>query len=163
MPKDTSSRPPAPDFTLPGGRLVNGHFERQTYSLSAHRGRPLVLAFYPGDDTPVCTRQMCSYTNHLEQFTTLDAEVWGISPQDVDSHENFARSKKITLPLLADTDRAVARSFGVTAPLIGVRRSVCVIDAAGRLSWQHTALLGATFQPVAALVTQLSLLKTRSR
>ena len=55
------------------------------------RGRPMVLAFYPGDETLVCTKQMCSYTNELDQFRNLDAVVWGISPQDLDSHERFAR------------------------------------------------------------------------
>src|SRR6266581_3504538 len=78
----------APDFTLPGVLVTGGTAERGDYTLSAQRGKPVVLAFYPGDNTPVCTRQLCSYTSGLDAFTGLGAAVWGISPQDVDSHES---------------------------------------------------------------------------
>ena len=76
----------APDFTLPG--IENG--ERRDYSLSEFRGRNVVLAFYPGDNTPGCTRQLCSYRDDWSEFERIDAVLLGISPQDVDSHEKFA-------------------------------------------------------------------------
>ncbi|MGC5413131.1 redoxin domain-containing protein, partial [Streptomyces sp. DT225] len=79
---------PVPDFTLSGGVLAGDAFERRAYSLADARGRALVLAFYPGDNTTVCTKQLCSYSSGMETFDALDAEVWGISPQGVDSHES---------------------------------------------------------------------------
>ncbi|MGW2181052.1 peroxiredoxin [Streptomyces sp. NPDC001732] len=151
---------PAPDFTLPGGVLAEGAFERRDFTLSAARGRAVVLAFYPGDNTAVCTKQLCSYSSGLESFEALDAEVWGISPQGVDSHESFARGHGLRMPLLADTDREAARAYGVAAPGIGVRRSVFLIGPDGVLRWKHVALLGATYRSLETLTEQLSGIKT---
>ncbi|MFG2648028.1 peroxiredoxin [Streptomyces sp. NPDC048436] len=148
-----------PDFTLPGGRLADGHFLRRDYTLGAQRGRPLVLAFYPGDNTPVCTRQLCSYSSGLDAFQDLGADVWGVSPQGLDSHEDFAREHSLRMPLLADTDRSVARMFGVAAPLLGVRRSVFVIDSDSTLDWKHVGLVGATFQATDKLTSRIAALR----
>ncbi|MEJ8638370.1 MULTISPECIES: peroxiredoxin [Streptomyces] len=150
---------PVPDFTLPGGVLADGAFERREFSLAAVRGRPLVLAFYPGDDTTVCTKQLCSYSSGLESFTECGAEVWAISPQGVDSHEAFARKHGLRMPLLADTDRAVSKAFGVAAPGIGLRRAVFVVAGDGTLHWKHVALFGATFQSKETLAAQLAALQ----
>lgn len=146
---------PAPELALEGGVLTDDGFTRSRYVLAGQRGRPVVLAFYPGDDTSVCTRQLCTYSSGLEQFTGLGAEVWGISPQGVDSHEAFARKYDLRIPLLADPDRTAARAFGVAAPGIGLRRAVFVIAPDGTLHWKHVALLGATYQPVEKLTEQL--------
>lgn len=151
---------PAPDFTLPGGTLDDDTFERRDHTLSAARGRAVVLAFYPGDNTAVCTKQLCSYSSGFETFEGLDAEVWGISPQDVDSHESFARGFGLRMPLLADVGRETARAYGVAAPGIGVRRSVFLIGPDGVLRWKHVALLGATFQSLDTLAEQLSGIRT---
>ncbi|OKJ73962.1 peroxiredoxin family protein [Streptomyces sp. CB02460] len=148
-----------PDFTLPGGVLTEDSFERRDYKLAEARGRALVLAFYPGDNTTVCTKQLCAYSSGMETFEALDAEVWGISPQGVDSHESFARAHGLRMPLLADPGRETARAFGVAAPGIGVRRAVFLIDAEGVLRWKHVALLGATFQSLDTLSDQLSGIK----
>ncbi|MFE9122386.1 peroxiredoxin [Streptomyces sp. NPDC007172] len=145
-----------PDFALPGGVLTQNLFERGEYRLCAERGRPLVLTFYPGDDTPVCTRQLCSYSSGLEAFADCGADVWAISPQSLDSHEAFARKHQLAMPLLADTERVVARAFGITAPGIGLRRAVFLIGPDGTLFWKHVTLLGATFQSVDALSRQLA-------
>ncbi|MEE1795215.1 peroxiredoxin [Streptomyces sp. BE308] len=150
---------PAPDFTLPGGILSGEDFERGDYRLSASLGRAVVLAFYPGDNTPVCTKQLCSYSSGLETFDGLDAEVWGISPQGVDSHESFARTHGLRMPLLADEGREIARTYGVAAPGIGVRRAVFLIGPDGILRWKHVALLGATFQSLDTLADRLSGIK----
>lgn len=147
------------DFTLPGGVMTAGGFERRDYTLSEQRGNPLVLAFYPGDNTSVCTKQLCSYSSGLESFTDLGAQVWGISPQSVHSHEEFAQKFGLRMPLLADTDRAVAQSFGITAPGIGLRRAVFLIAPDGTLHWKHVALLGATFQSIETLTKQLAALR----
>ncbi|MBB1243933.1 peroxiredoxin [Streptomyces durbertensis] len=155
---------PVGDFTLPGGVLRGedpGLFERGDYSTADHRGRPLVLAFYPGDNTPVCTKQLCSYSSGLEAFAECGADVWGISPQSVDSHEEFARRHGLRMPLLADEDRAVARAFGVAAPGIGLRRSVFLVAPDGTLHWKHVALLGATFQSLDKLTEKLAAFSER--
>jgi peroxiredoxin Q/BCP len=150
---------PLADFTLPGGVLDGDAFVRRDYRLSEERGHPLVLAFYPGDNSAVCTKQMCTYSTGLEHFTELGAQVWGISPQGVDSHEGFARKNGLRFPLLADTDRTVARAFGIAAPGLGLRRSVFLVAPDGTLHFKHVTLLGATWKPVDALAAELATLK----
>jgi peroxiredoxin Q/BCP len=144
----------APGFTLPG---VQGK-ERRDYSLSALHGRKVVLAFYPGDFTPGCTRQMCSYRDHFDDFTGVDAVVLGISPQDVDSHERWIEARDLPFPLLADSERTVAETYGVTAPIIGVRRSIFLVDTAGVVRYKHVALIGATFRKSGELARELAAL-----
>jgi peroxiredoxin Q/BCP len=148
----------APDFTLPGLLLADGTTERRDYRLADAKGRPLVLVFYPGDDTAVCTKQLCEYTSDLDRFRDLNAEVWAISPQDLASHEAFARKHRLGFPLLADEDRAVARAFGIAVPGLGLRRSVFILDADGTVRWKHVALAGLTFQHSDTLTEQLAAL-----
>ncbi|QNE76343.1 redoxin domain-containing protein [Streptomyces finlayi] len=147
------------DFTLPGGILTDDAFERSDFTLSKARGRAVVLAFYPGDNTPVCTKQLCSYSSGFETFEGLDAEVWGISPQGVDSHEAFARAHGLRMPLLADEGREIAKAYGVSAPGIGVRRAIFLVGPDGDLRWKHVALFGATFQSLDTLAGRLSGIK----
>ena len=147
----------APDFTLPGLRLAGTEVERGSYTLSAEIGHPVVIAFYPGDETTVCTRQMCSYSSGLEEFAGLNATVWGISPQDLDSHESFARKHDLRQPLLADVDRTVVRAYGIGLGS-SLRRSVFVVDAEGILRYKHVALLGVTYRSTETLVKELAAL-----
>ena len=138
----------APSFTLPstgGGEA----------SLSDYAGKPLVLVFYPGDDTPVCTKQLNSYNDDLSQFEALDAQVVAISAQSVESHEKFALKHGFRFPLLADTDKAVAAAYGTLGPLGFPRRSVFVIDAGGVVRYAHRAIAGLTYRPVSELVEVL--------
>lgn len=139
----------APDFTLPG---TGG----RAYSLSEYRGRPVVVVFYPGDDTPVCTKQLNSYNDELAQFENLDAAVLAISAQDVSSHEKFADKHGFRFPLLADVDKKVAGSYGVLGPLGFMRRSVFVVDAGGTVRYAHRALAGLTFRSVDELTAALT-------
>ncbi|HEY1917510.1 MAG TPA: peroxiredoxin [Streptosporangiaceae bacterium] len=148
----------APDFTLPGVVTHGDEAQRADYSLSEHRGRPLVLAFYPGDNTAVCTKQMCAYASELDSFTELNADVWGISPQGLDSHEGFARKHRLSFPLLADTELAVTRQYGITLGSSNLRRSVFVIDAEGVLRWKHVTLVGLTFPRAATITAELTAL-----
>ena len=99
----------APDFTLPGTGDRN-------YSLAEYRGRPIVLVFYPGDDTPVYTKQLNTYNDDIGAFRDLDAAVLAISPQGLESHERFASKYGFDFPLLADTEKAVAASYGTLGP-----------------------------------------------
>lgn len=138
----------APDFTLPG---TGG----REYSLSEFAGAPLVLVFYPGDNTPVCTRQLNAYNDELDQFAELDAQVVGISAQDVDSHESFSGKHGFDFPLLADTDKDVAGRYGTLGPLGFPRRSVIIIDSDGVVRYAHRAIAGLTFRPVDELVAEL--------
>ena len=138
----------APEFTLPG---TGG----RSYSLSEFRGRPVVLVFYPGDDTPVCTKQLNSYNDELSQFTDLQAVVLAISAQDVSSHERFSGKHGFEFPLLADVDKSVAATYGVLGPLGFVRRSVFVVDRQGVIRYAHRALAGLTFRSVDELTEAL--------
>ena len=151
----------APDFTLPGVLVSGGTAQRGDYTLSAQRGKPVVLAFYPGDNTAVCTKQLCSYTSGLDGFTGLGATVWGISPQDVDSHEGFARKYDLGFPLLADTGLAVTRQYGISLGRAGLRRSVFVIDGKGILRWKHVTLASLTFPKAETITAQLAALASR--
>ena len=145
----------APDFTLPGVFLTESGVQRSSYSLSGELGHPVVLAFYPGDETSVCTRQMCSYSSGLEQFTGLRATVWGISPQGLESHEAFARKHTLRMPLLADTEREAVRMFGIGLGGGSLRRSVFVIDGDGIVRYKHVALVGLTYRSTDTLVKAL--------
>jgi len=138
----------APAFTLSstGGTTV---------SLADFKGRPVVLVFYPGDDTPVCTKQLNSYNDELAEFEKLDAQVLGISAQGVDSHEKFSGKHGFGFPLLADTDKAVAGAYGTLGPIGFPRRSVFIIDADGVVRYAHRAIAGLTYRPVSELVEVL--------
>ena len=142
---------PAPDFTLPG---TDGTPEgRRDYALSEFRGRPVVLVFYPGDNTPVCTRQLNAYTDEIDAFEDLGAQVLAISPQDVASHEGFAEQQGgFAFPLLADTDKAVGEAYGILGPIGFYRRSAFVIDGEGVVTYSHRAIAGLTFRPTSELV-----------
>jgi len=130
----------APDFELDG---TEGRFR-----LSDHRGERVVLLFYPGDFTAVCTKQFCSYAERAEDMSSLGATVVGISAQDVDSHMKFVNEKGIPVPLLADTDKKVAKSYGASAPVVGTRRAVFIVDEEGKLAYKHVHALGLDFQTV---------------
>lgn len=135
---------PAPDFELPG----TGD---RSYKLSEYRGQWVVLAFYPGDFTPVCTRQFCSYRDGDDHLNELGAEMLGISPQSIDSHERFIAEHGLTVPLLADEDRKVLRAYGVLAPGGVVRRSIFIVDPEGIVRFRHVALLGLHYKDVTDL------------
>ena len=141
---------PAPDFTLDG--IVEG--ARRSFTLSAERGRAVVLAFYPGDDTPVCTKQLCAYSDDFALLTGTGAAVWGISAQSVESHASFATRRNLKMPLLADPAKSVSGLYG-GGGLRGSRRSVFVIDADGIVRWSHLSSLGLTYKGSAELRTVL--------
>ncbi|HET7416120.1 MAG TPA: peroxiredoxin [Solirubrobacterales bacterium] len=130
----------APEFELPG---TGG----KTYRLSDYRGEKLILAFYPGDFTAVCTRQFCSYRDQGERLDGLGATVLGISSQSIDSHERFAKEKSLNVPLLADEDKQVARAYGVVAGPM-VRRAIFVVDEEGVIRHAKVSLTGLTYESV---------------
>jgi len=142
---------PAPDFTLPGTDGTDPG--RHDYALSAYRGQVVVLVFYPGDNTPVCTRQLNAYTQDIDSFTDAGAQVLAISPQSVDSHEEFScKQGGFAFPLLADGDKAIGEAYGILGPLGFYRRSAFVVDEAGTIRYAHRAVAGLTFRSTDELV-----------
>lgn len=139
----------APDFELEG---TGGAFR-----LSDHRGERVVLLFYPGDRTMVCTKQFCSYRDRTEDFAALNATVVGISAQDVASHEDFSAKHSLTVPLLADVGGKVAKQYGAWSR-IGTKRAVIVIDEDGVVRHRHDHLLGLDYQSVDDLKAALAAL-----
>ncbi len=132
----------APGFSLPGVDGRNG--EPVTVSLSSLLGRPVVIAFYPADDSPVCTAQLNEYTATIGEFDRLDAQVVAISPQSPESHRGFAAAQGgFAFPLLSDVDMSVGRSFGVVGLLDLYRRSTFVLDADGAVRYAHRYLNAA--------------------
>jgi peroxiredoxin Q/BCP len=134
----------APEFELDG---TGG----RTYSLADYRGSGLILAFYPGDFTPVCTRQFCSYRDDGDRIEALGVPMVGISPQSVESHERFTERHGLTVPLLSDPGKRVARSYGVVGPGGFIRRAVFLVDTDGVVRYRHVALFGLRYQEVGEL------------
>ena len=130
----------APDFALPDA-------EGNLWRLSEHRGKVVVVLFYPGDETPICTRQMCSIRDRWEDYAATGAEVVGISTDSVASHKAFAEHHDLPLRLLSDADRRVADLYGANSLVPGkVARSVFVIDANGMIRYRDVRPLGL-FRP----------------
>lgn len=141
----------APDFMLAGTDSTEEG--RRTYTLSEYRGQPVVLVFYPGDNTPVCTRQLNAYTSEIDAFVDVGAQVLAVSPQSVESHEGFsAKQGGFGFPLLADEEKTLAEAYGVLGPLGFYRRSAFVIDAEGIIRYIHRAVAGLTFRSTDELV-----------
>jgi peroxiredoxin Q/BCP len=140
MAKHPNVGDPAPDFELDG---TDGRFK-----LSEHRGERVVLLFYPADNSPVCTRQFCSYRDNAEELGALKATVVGISAQSTDSHESFSAEHGLNVPLLADEGSKVAKAYGAHAPVVGTKRAVVIVDEQGVVRYRHDHLLGLDFQTV---------------
>ena len=130
----------APEFKLKDGA-------GKEWSVSAHRGKTVVLLFYPGDNTPVCTRQMCSVRDHWSDYQATGAEVVGISTDTVESHQGFAEKHSLPLRLLSDPDGKVSAAYGMKSWLPGrSARGVVVIDKEGKITYSKVQPL-SLFRP----------------
>ena len=130
----------APDFTLKNG---GGN----DWTLSKHLGKTIVLLFYPGDNTPVCTKQLCSVRDNWEDYQKTGAEVVGISTDSDQSHKSFADKYNLTLNLLADTKGEVVEKYGMRSWLPGrSARGVVVIDKNGSVAYHKVQSL-SIFKP----------------
>ncbi|OUT72003.1 MAG: peroxiredoxin [Synechococcus sp. TMED19] len=128
----------APDFTLKDHNGV----ER---SLNDIKGKPLVLFFYPKDDTPGCTIEACGFRDSYDEFQALGAEVWGVSGDGASSHRRFIDRHQLPYPLLVDDNNKLREAFGVARSLFVVPgRVTYVIDAEGVVRLVFNALLDAT-------------------
>ncbi|HEX4951530.1 MAG TPA: peroxiredoxin [Blastocatellia bacterium] len=123
---------PAPDIDLPDG---NG----ERWQLSQMRGKPVVLLFYPGDETPVCTKQLCSVRDNWQRYQEAGAEVVGINSDSVDKHRRFAEHYHLPLRLLSDADGQVTRAYDMHS-FIGTKRGVVVIDKTGVIRYRRTVV-----------------------
>jgi peroxiredoxin Q/BCP len=134
----------APDFTLPtdGGASV---------TLSALRGRPVVVYFYPKDDTSGCTKEACGFRDALPDFSGLDAAIIGVSRDSVASHDKFKAKYELPFTLAADVDGAVCEAYGTWVEksmygrkYMGIERATFLVDAEGRLarSWRKVKVTG---------------------
>jgi peroxiredoxin Q/BCP len=135
----------------------------KTHSLKDYAGRPVVLYFYPKDDTPGCTREACDFRDALPDFKKSKAAVLGVSILDTASKAKFARKHKVSFPLLADPDHAIAEKYGTWKrksmygkTFMGLARSTFLIDGTGKVvrRWDNVKVDGhadAVLEAVAAL------------
>lgn len=143
----------APDLTLPAD-------DGSTLSLGQLKGSPVVLYFYPKDDTSGCTREAQDFTRLMDRFAAAGAIVVGVSPDTVQSHQKFKKKHGLTVRLAADTDQQAATKYGVWVEksmygrkYMGVERSTFLIDRAGRIarSWRKVTVPGHAEDVLAAV------------
>lgn len=123
----------APDFALDSTQGKISLSERLA------RGRVL-LVFYPGDDTPVCTKQLCDYRDHLGAFAELDVDVIAVNGQSLASHERFAERHGLGFPLCSDPDRSVCKTYGASGLFGMTKRALVLVGRDGRVLWRRTDL-----------------------
>lgn len=123
----------APDFSLQSD-------SGEDYRLSDHAGKRLLLVFYPGDNTPVCTRQLCEYRDGIESFAGLGVSVVGISSDDLESHRAFRDKHDLPFVLLSDPDLKVAKLYGCKGTF-GMKRAVFLVDEKGTVRYAHVETL----------------------
>ncbi len=143
----------APSFSL---KSTDG----TTVKLSDFNGKPVVLYFYPKDDTPGCTREACAFRDRIEEIKKIGAVVLGVSPDDVASHKKFSEKFSLNFPLLADADHALADKYGAWREKnmygkvsMGIQRSTFLIDATGAVAkvWKKVSVDGHDQQVIDAL------------
>jgi peroxiredoxin len=152
MAKPPQAGDPAPDFTLPSTQ-GSIHLSEQLAQ------RPVLLVFYPGDDTPVCTKQLCNYRDHMDVFSDLGVAVLGINPQGEASHAAFAKKHALPFPLLSDPGGGVCRQYGALNLLGMAKRALVLVGRDGRVKWRRTdfPLFHQTADDVRGAVAQLGL------
>jgi len=142
---------PAPLFSL-----LDEH--EQLFELKQQLGDKLLLVFYPGDNTPVCTKQLCDYRDGIEAFADLGVQIIGISNDDAESHKRFKAQYKLPFILLTDSDLAVADEYGCKS-MLGMKRGLFLLDEAGIIRYQHVenlALFRRSREEVLTAIADLS-------
>ena len=131
---------PAPEFELPDQ-------DGQLHSLEDYRDRWVVLYFYPKDETPGCTTEACEFRDNIFAFREMNAQILGVSLDDVESHKRFAENHGLPFPLLADTDGTAADAYGVKTRMFGMtvaKRQTFIIDPEGKLAKHYVEVKPAT-------------------
>ncbi len=130
----------APDFTLKDG-------DGNDWTLSDHAGEIVTLLFYPGDNTPVCTKQLCSLRDNWSDYQKTDSTIVGISTDSVESHKGFADKFELPIPLLADENGEVIEKYNVKSWVPGKSaRAVVVVNREGIVQYHNVQSLGI-FRP----------------
>lgn len=120
----------APDIDLPDA-------EGKRWKLSDAKGKTVVIFFYPGDETPVCTKQLCSVRDNWQKYKETGAEVIGINKDSIEKHKSFTNNHNLTLRLLSDPDCEVIKAYGMKAPF-WIKRGVVVINGDGIIKYRKT-------------------------
>ena len=138
----------APDFCLPAD-------DGTEFCLSQHRGERLLLVFYPGDDTAVCTAQLCEYRDDIGAFSDLGVRLVGISADSLESHRRFREKYDFPFILLSDEDYDVARKWGCKG-VLGMKRAVFLVDEKGDVRYAHVESLALFRRRAEELVEVIS-------
>jgi len=153
---EAGTRAPAFTLTADDGTKVR---------LSAQKGNPVILYFYPKDDTPGCTREACAFRDAQNKLKRLGVRLYGLSPDDVDSHARFRDKFNLNFPLLADLGHKVAEKYGAWREknmygkkTMGIQRSTFLIDATGKVAklWKHVRVDGHDQQVLEAVESLVS-------
>ncbi|MEI8031827.1 MAG: peroxiredoxin [Chlorobiaceae bacterium] len=138
----------APPFSLPDS-------EGKSVSLAQFAGRKVLLIFYPGDDTPVCTAQLCDYGNNVAEFTKRGIAVIGISSDSPQSHKSFRERNTLPFTLLSDTEKKTARAYDALGFLGMSQRAYVLIDENGTVLLAYSDFLPITYQPMKDLLSRI--------
>lgn len=141
----------APDFELEAD-------DHSMFKLSTFLGRRVLLVFYPGDETPVCTAQLCEYRDGFGDYTELGVEVIGISRDSVESHQRFKQKRMLPFTLLSDPQLVAAKAYGASG-LLGMKRAVFLIDESGVVRYAHVETLALFKRSHEELVAAVRALK----
>ncbi len=142
----------APDFTLPDS-------EGNKVSLSDYSGKRVLLVFYPADDSPVCTTQLCSYRDNYTEFTKRGITILGISIDSVDSHKQFGEKNSLPFTLLSDHDKRVSKLYDAIAFLGISQRAYVLIDEVGTVRLSFNDLLPLFYQSTRDLLAKIDAMK----
>ena len=161
----TSVNNAAPDFSLPaddGSVFSLSGFLAAAKKAGSANARVL-LVFYPADESPVCTAQLCEYRDEIDEFKGLNASIIGISAQDSDSHVKFKQKRQLPFTLLSDKGLHVAKLYGAKG-LLGMKRATFLVDADGIVRYQHveaTALFRRTAEELVGVLKRLDLAQSK--
>lgn len=152
-----------PKFKAPAFRLKAD--DGNDVSLADFKGRPVVLYFYPRDDTPGCTKEACAFRDRKKDIEKRGAVILGVSPDDAESHQSFRKKHKLNFPLLVDANHAVAEKYGAWREknrygrkFMGIQRSTFLIDPSGKVykTWKSVRVDGHDDKVIEALDEMLA-------
>ena len=132
--------------------------------VDALKGGSILLVFYPGDFTPVCTKQLCAYQGAMDAFTQLGVRLVGISPNPAESHRKFKAEYGFSFPLLTDVDKHVTRLYGVTSLFMfgGTSRAVVLVGKDGKIAYRYVEPTALTHRNPAELMAAITKLKAKN-
>ncbi|MBM4304161.1 MAG: peroxiredoxin [Deltaproteobacteria bacterium] len=147
----------APDFNLIQSDGSQFHLSE------ACKQRPVVLVFYPGDFTPVCTAQLCEYQDNFDEFKKWDVQLLGLSKDSSEKHQKFSKKYQFSFPLVTDSGNQVAKSYGCSSQwMLGlVSRAICVVGREQKLLYRHVESLPVTRRTSQDIIKALEELKTQ--